>query len=170
MDEAEGHAVHHNSKEMWKCIHRLSKYRPPVTSALRKEDRSWCHTDEEEIQAIQRYQTRELFMQDTPTAPQEFVAPETPDYTPTDVRLALRSQKPWKAVPRWASPVAAWRICEEECIELTCKVWVQSAEEGALPDSWRKEPRQTPGGTTRRFTSQSPKRTRPYQTISVQST
>ena len=76
-------------------------------------------------------------MQNTPTAPQEFVAPETPDYTPTDVRLALRSQKPWKAVPRWASPVAAWRICEEECIELTCKVWVQSAEEGAPPDSWR---------------------------------
>ena len=125
-------------KEMWQCTHRLSKYRPKATSALRNKERTWCHTDSDEIAAIQRYQTRELFMQDTPTIPQTYHSAQIPEYTPTDVRLAMRSQRPWKSVPRWAAPVAAWRICEEECIASVCEVWTQTALQGAPPDTWRR--------------------------------
>ena len=137
MEEAEGHAVHHNTKEMWRCVHRLSRYKPTITSALRKPDRTRCHNNKEELEVIQQYQQRELRMQSVPTQAQQYPAPTHQEYTPTDVRLALRSQKAWKAVPKRSSPVAAWRLCEEQCIGATCEVWKQSAREGAPPEAWR---------------------------------
>ena len=77
-------------------------------------------------------------MQDTPTIPQTYQSAQIPEYTPTDVRLAMRSQRPWNSAPRWAAPVSAWRICEEECIASVCEIWTQTALQGAPPDTWRR--------------------------------
>ena len=137
LEQADRAADIHDTKTMWHFVHRLSKFRPKDTSALRHNSGEWCHGAQQELQAIQQYQMETLQMKSEPIETKVFPSERALQHTSAEAMLRLRSHNIHKAIPRWAHPTAAWQICEDTVSTILPGIWEQISLEGHPPEDWQ---------------------------------